>query len=89
MELLTTAALPMTSHPPSLQGAVHLSGVQKSFGQTRAVDSIDLDISPGKIVALLGPNGAGKSTAIDMLLGLTDPDAGDVRIFGEEPTMLY
>lgn len=42
MKLLTTAEPPTTGHSRSLQGAVHLSGVQKSFGQTRAVDGIDL-----------------------------------------------
>ena len=61
--------------------------MQKSYGQTRAVDGIDLDISPGEIVALLGPNGAGKSTIIDMLLGLTDPDGGHIRIFGDVPSV--
>lgn len=87
MKLLTTTEPPTISHPRPLHGAVHLSGVQKSFGRTRAVDGIDLDISPGEIVALLGPNGAGKSTAIDMLLGLADPDAGQVRIFGQAPAV--
>jgi ABC-2 type transport system ATP-binding protein len=66
---------------------VHLQGVGKSFGPNRAVDGIDLDISPGEIVALLGPNGAGKSTAIDMLLGLKDPDEGEIRVFGDVPTV--
>ncbi|MCF8609308.1 ABC transporter ATP-binding protein [Gordonia sp. HY285] len=47
-----------------------------------AVKGIDLAIRPGEIVAFLGPNGAGKTTTIDMILGLTSPDAGDVRVFG-------
>jgi len=50
-----------------------------------AVDGIDLDVAPGEVVALLGPNGAGKSTTIDMLLGLTPPDAGTVRLWGLSP----
>jgi len=41
-----------------------------------AVDGVDLTIAPGEVVALLGSNGAGKSTVVDMLLGLTRPDAG-------------
>jgi ABC-2 type transport system ATP-binding protein len=66
--------------------AVDMAGVVKSYGTTRAVDGIDLVVAPGEIVALLGPNGAGKSTTLDMLLGLTAPDRGTVRIFGREPT---
>ncbi|GAA2690139.1 ABC transporter ATP-binding protein [Actinosynnema pretiosum subsp. pretiosum] len=46
---------------------------------------VGLVIAPGEIVALLGPNGAGKSTAVDVLLGLTAPDAGEVRLFGRTP----
>ena len=51
----------------------------------RAVAGIDLEIAPGETVALLGPNGAGKSTTIEMLLGLTRPDAGTVSVFGLAP----
>ena len=47
---------------------------------------VDLAIAPGETVALLGPNGAGKSTTIDMLLGLAEPDAGAVAVFGRDPT---
>jgi ABC-2 type transport system ATP-binding protein len=49
------------------------------------VREVDFDISAGETVALLGPNGAGKSTTIDMLLGLLDPDAGSVSVFGRSP----
>jgi ABC-2 type transport system ATP-binding protein len=66
-------------------GAIVLSGVSKSFGPVHAVRSIDLKIVPGETVALLGPNGAGKSTTIDMILGLTRPDGGDVSLFGMPP----
>ena len=52
----------------------------------RAVRGVDLSIERGETVALLGPNGAGKSTTLDMLLGLTEPDAGTVSIFGATPT---
>jgi ABC-2 type transport system ATP-binding protein len=50
------------------------------------VRGIDVSIAAGQTVALLGPNGAGKSTTIDMLLGLAEPDAGSVSIFGRSPT---
>ena len=61
---------------------IRTRGVRKSYGAVRAVDGIDLDVVAGETVALLGPNGAGKSTTIDMLLGLTRPDTGQVTVFG-------
>jgi ABC-2 type transport system ATP-binding protein len=66
-------------------GGIVLSRLSKSYGQVRAVRSIDLTIAPGETVALLGPNGAGKTTTIDMILGLTRPDAGTVSVFGRPP----
>jgi ABC-2 type transport system ATP-binding protein len=62
-----------------------LAGLRKHYGQVRAVDGVDLVIAPGEVVALLGPNGAGKSTTVDMMLGLTKPDAGTVTVFGASP----
>ncbi len=68
---------------------VHVSGLTKSFkspqGPVHAVRGIDLRIDVGETVALLGPNGAGKSTTIDMVLGLTKPDAGRIELFGRAP----
>jgi ABC-2 type transport system ATP-binding protein len=64
---------------------IQLSGLAKTYGAVRAVDGIDLAVAPGETVALLGPNGAGKSTTIDMVLGLTLPDAGRVEVFGQTP----
>ncbi|MDQ2837728.1 MAG: ABC transporter ATP-binding protein [Actinomycetota bacterium] len=66
-------------------GGISLAGLSKSFGTVKAVRGIDLHIAPGETVALLGPNGAGKSTTIDMMLGLSDPDSGQVQIFGQGP----
>ncbi|MFG2497343.1 ATP-binding cassette domain-containing protein [Streptomyces sp. NPDC048441] len=60
-------------------------GVIKAFGPLRAVDGIGLEIGRGETVALLGRNGAGKSTTISLLLGLDDPDAGRVELFGGPP----
>jgi ABC-2 type transport system ATP-binding protein len=67
----------------SAGAAVSLVGLHKSYADIHAVDGVDLVIAPGEVVALLGPNGAGKSTTVDMLLGLTKPDTGDVRVFGQ------
>ena len=68
-----------------MNASIELQGLGKSFGPVRAVRAVDLSVGRGETVALLGPNGAGKSTTIDMLLGLTKPDAGNVSIFGNEP----
>jgi ABC-2 type transport system ATP-binding protein len=65
--------------------AVSLSGVTKSFGPVEAVRGIDLELQQGEIVAFLGPNGAGKTTTIDMMLGLSKPTTGEVRVLGLEP----
>ncbi|GGO66792.1 ABC transporter ATP-binding protein [Microbacterium nanhaiense] len=69
--------------------AVALRGAVKEFraggASFRAVDGVDLSIPRGEIVALLGSNGAGKTTTLDMVLGLTNPSAGDVTVFGEPP----
>ncbi|MEU3375206.1 ABC transporter ATP-binding protein [Streptomyces sp. NPDC006660] len=65
--------------------AVRFSGVVKSYGAVRAVDGAELAIGRGETVALLGRNGAGKSTTIGLLLGLNEPDAGEVRVFGRTP----
>lgn len=74
---------------PHTGGDIALQGLVKSFpgsdGPVRAVRGVDLSIERGETVALLGPNGAGKSTTLDMLLGLTKPDAGAVSIFGAGP----
>ena len=68
---------------------VELNGLEKSFrtpaGVVRAVRQVDLAVHAGEVVALLGPNGAGKSTTIDLLLGLVEPDAGTIRLFGGTP----
>jgi ABC-2 type transport system ATP-binding protein len=72
--------------PDTTVGGVALTSLSKSFGPVNAVRGIDVVIAPGETVALLGPNGAGKSTTIDMLLGLTVPDMGTVRLFGLSPT---
>jgi ABC-2 type transport system ATP-binding protein len=62
-----------------------IDGVTRRYGQITAVDSLSLQIQPGQTVALLGPNGAGKTTTVELLLGLTNPDQGVVRLFGGPP----
>ena len=65
--------------------AAGLWSVSKRFGETLALDDVDLAIDAGEVVALLGPNGAGKTTALSILLGLRRPDSGRAEIFGVDP----
>ena len=65
--------------------AIGCRGLRKIFGSLVAVDNLDLTIRSGEVVAFLGPNGAGKSTTLDMILGLTRPDAGTIELLGTSP----
>ncbi|MFF5667579.1 ABC transporter ATP-binding protein [Streptomyces griseofuscus] len=78
---MTTTAVPATSTTE----VVGFDQVTKTYGTVRAVDGLSLRLHPGETVALLGPNGAGKSTTLDLLLGLKQPDAGTVSVFGTGP----
>ena len=65
---------------------LEVSGVSKSFGGLKAVDSASLDVRPGEIVALIGPNGAGKTTLFATLAGFHKPDAGRIVFAGRDVT---
>ena len=65
---------------------VALRGVSKRFGQTPAVDGVDLGIADGEFVVLLGPTGAGKTTTLRLVAGLEQPEAGSVLIGGRDVT---
>jgi ABC-2 type transport system ATP-binding protein len=62
--------------------AVEAKGLRKAFGPIRAVDGIDLSLSPGRIYGLLGPNGSGKTTLIRLLTGLAKATSGSAEILG-------
>ena len=64
--------------------AIEATGLVKSFGQTRAVDGVDLAVRSGSVYGVLGPNGAGKTTTIRMLATLIRPDAGRARVMGHD-----
>lgn len=63
--------------------AIETNGLSKSYGQVRAVDSVNLRVNPGEIYGFIGLNGAGKTTTIRALLGMIRPSAGSVRVLGE------
>ena len=60
---------------------IKIEKLTKNFGDTTAVNELGFSVARGETVGLLGPNGAGKTTTIQMLLGLTKPTSGDIRIF--------
>jgi ABC-2 type transport system ATP-binding protein len=64
------------------QPVLDVQDLTKQYGSLRAVDSVSFSLVRGKILGLLGPNGAGKTTTIQMLVGITLPDAGVIRYFG-------
>ena len=64
--------------------AIEAVGLVKSFGDTRAVDGVDLAVRRGSVYGVLGPNGAGKTTTIRMLATLLHPDAGTARVLGHD-----
>ncbi len=64
---------------------IETRGLVKRYGRTLAVDGVDLAIEAGEVFGLLGPNGSGKTTTILMLLGLTEPSDGEVKVLGFDP----
>lgn len=64
--------------------AIEVKGLEKRFGDNKAVDGIDLKVPSGMIYGVLGPNGAGKTTTINMLATLLRPDGGTAKIFGHD-----
>ncbi|UFU07411.1 ABC transporter ATP-binding protein [Ruania halotolerans] len=64
---------------------IHIENLIKDYGRTRALDGLDLRVTPGEVHGLLGPNGAGKTTTIRILLGLLRPTSGTAQLFGQDP----
>jgi ABC-2 type transport system ATP-binding protein len=65
--------------------AISVSGLVKTFGRTRALDGLDLQVATGEVHGFLGPNGSGKSTTIRVLLGLLRADSGRAVLLGGDP----
>ena len=68
----------------TLQPVIRARGLIKRYGSVKALDGIDFEIEPGRIVGLIGPNGAGKTTALKAILGLTDYE-GELSVLGFDP----
>jgi ABC-2 type transport system ATP-binding protein len=68
-----------------MTSVIETKGLVKRYGGFTAVDQVDLEIEKGEVFGLLGPNGSGKTTTILLLLGLTEPSEGSVRVNGLDP----
>jgi ABC-type multidrug transport system ATPase subunit len=68
------------------ESAIETDGLGRDYGETRALEALDLRVDPGSLVGLLGPNGAGKTTAMLLLATLLVPTRGTARIFGHDIT---
>lgn len=71
------------SNTTSDQPLIHCTALSKHYGETRALDQVSVDL-PNSSIGLLGPNGAGKSTFLKLMLGLSSPTAGELRVFGRD-----
>ncbi len=67
-----------------MKSIISIKGLFKNYGDKAVLKGIDLEISPGQIIAYLGPNGAGKSTTIKILLGIMGDFTGEVSVFGQD-----
>jgi ABC-2 type transport system ATP-binding protein len=81
LEPSAPAAVPQRG---SLDPAIHTQGLSKRYGNTLALDALDLTVGRGEVYGYLGPNGSGKTTTIRLLLGLHRPTAGQAQLFGHD-----
>lgn len=70
--------------PSPSEPALSVHGLSKSYGKQRVVGPLDFSLPPGSVTGLLGGNGAGKTTTIGMVMGLIEPTAGTIRVFGHD-----
>ena len=78
----------MATPDPVTEHLLSADGLAKSYGGRAVVNGVSLHVDAGEIVGLLGPNGAGKTTSFNIVVGLVRPDAGSVRLQGEDITAL-
>jgi branched-chain amino acid transport system ATP-binding protein len=71
-----------------MSALLEVEGVSKAFGGLLAVDRMSLSIAPGEVLGLIGPNGSGKTTLLNLIAGTIRPDAGKIRMDGEDVTRL-
>ncbi len=88
MTIVGTARASSPAAQQAVAGAVlEARGLGKSYGDTRALDSLDLRVEGGEVYCLLGPNGAGKTTTINLFLGFMEPTRGQALVAGLDVAM--
>ncbi len=70
------------NEPTQENPVINVSGITKSYGSTTVVDNVSFEVAAGRVTGFVGPNGAGKSTTMRTMVGLTNPDKGEVRYAG-------
>jgi ABC-2 type transport system ATP-binding protein len=76
---------PLPRHVRDAPAAISVRGLEKAYGDLRAVDEVTFEVGHGEFFGILGPNGAGKTTTLEIIEGLRRPDAGQVSVLGQEP----
>ena len=79
-EKVSTAQIRIPPGPRLGNVVLEAEGLRKGFGNNLLIEDLDFKLPPGGIVGVIGPNGAGKSTLFKMILGLEEPDAGELRV---------
>ena len=74
--------------PAAAEAPIRIQGLKRSFGSAAVLNGVDLDVHKGETLVILGRSGCGKSVLLRHVLGLLEPDAGEVRVFGERLTAL-
>lgn len=87
-EVLESGQVPLWSMAEESEDRLQGTGLVKSFRGREVVKGISIEVKAGEVVGLLGPNGAGKTTTFDMVVGLCQPDAGEIVLCGEAITDL-
>src|SRR5580658_7162981 len=77
------AATPTQPEPARHWVSVKVTGLRKSFGGQEVLKGLDFEVKPGEIFVIMGPSGSGKSVLLKHLIGLDDPDAGEILIDGK------
>ena len=75
------------THPVAMTatgGELRISHVRKSYGNSRGVESVSIDVRPGEFLTMLGPSGSGKTTTLNLVAGFLDPDEGSIALDGKE-----
>jgi putative spermidine/putrescine transport system ATP-binding protein len=65
-------------------GELRIANVRKSYGNSRGVESVSIDVRPGEFLTMLGPSGSGKTTTLNLVAGFLDPDEGSITLDGKE-----